>query len=179
MKSKFLIQKFILFVARILLQVFRLCRRLFYTAKIKATCGSYKEGLRVNKKSTVSKNTHLGRDVHFNGMNILGGGKVFIGDHFHSGEDCLFISQNHVYDSGNALPYDTDKYHYKDIIIEDYVWLGSRVIVLGGAVIREGAIIQAGSVVTGEIPRCSITGGNPAKPFKFRNIEHFESLKNI
>lgn len=54
-----------------------------------------------------------------------------IGDHFHSGRDCLIISPNHNYDAGNAIPYD-DTFVYKDVMIEDNVWIGDRVIILGG-----------------------------------------------
>lgn len=50
-------------------------------------------------------------------------------------------------------------------------------IVLPGAHIKEGAIIQAGSVVMGEIDKCGIAGGHPAKVFKYRNFEHYEILK--
>lgn len=42
---------------------------------------------------------------------------------------------------------------------------------------EEGAIIQAGSVVVGRIPKYSIAGGHPAKPFKTRDIEHYLALK--
>jgi acetyltransferase-like isoleucine patch superfamily enzyme len=66
---------------------------------------------------------------------------------------------------------------YKDITIEDQVWLGSRVIVLGSVSIGEGAIIQAGSVVVKDIPKYAIAGGNPCKVFKYRDIEHYEKLK--
>ena len=37
-------------------------------------------------------------------MKIRGGGKVVIGNNFHSGEECMMISQNHNYDHGK-------KYH--------------------------------------------------------------------
>ena len=43
--------------------------------------------------------------------------------------------------------------------------------------IGEGAIIQGGAVVHGEIPPLAIAGGNPAKVFKYRNKEHYEQLK--
>ena len=66
---------------------------------------------------------------------------------------------------------------YKDVTIDDFVWLGSRVTILPGTKIGEGAIIQAGSVVHGEIPPYAIAGGNPAKVFKYRDIEHFKKLK--
>jgi acetyltransferase-like isoleucine patch superfamily enzyme len=68
-------------------------------------------------------------------------------------------------------------YIYKDITIEDQVWLGSRVIVLGGVTIGEGAIIQAGSVVVKDIPKYAIAGGHPCKVFSQRDIEHYEKLK--
>ena len=43
--------------------------------------------------------------------------------------------------------------------------IGSNVTILPGTTIGEGAIIQAGAVVHGEIPPCAIVGGNPAKDF--------------
>lgn len=77
---------------------------------------------------------------------------------------------------GEALPYDKTVIH-KDIKIEDNVWLGYRVIVLGGVTIGEGAIIQAGSVVVSDIPKYAIAGGHPCKPFKQRDIAHYQKLK--
>lgn len=41
----------------------------------------------------------------------------------------------------------------------------------------EGAIIQAGAVVVKDIPPYAIAGGNPAKVFKYRDKEHYETLK--
>ena len=127
--------------------------------------------------STVTSTTILDDNVSFNGMKIQGKGTVKIGKHFHSGTECLIISQNHNYDNGKAIPYD-EEYICKDVEIGDFVWLGSRVIILPGTKIGEGAIIQAGSVVHGEIPDYAIAGGNPTKVFKYRDIEHFKQLKN-
>ena len=61
--------------------------------------------------------------------------------------------------------------------IGDNVWLGNNVIILGGVTIGEGAIIQAGSVVCMDVPACAIAGGHPAKPFKYRDREHYEQMK--
>lgn len=126
--------------------------------------------------SYVTHETVLKDYVNFNGLRIEGSGKVTIGKHFHSGTECLIIARNHNYNTGNAIPYD-NSYIYKDIEIADFVWLGSRVTILPGTKIGEGAIIQAGSVVHGEIPPYAIAGGNPAKVFKYRDIEHFNKLK--
>ena len=150
--------------------------RPIYTLLVKIRAKTVGEDLHVNGLSIVSNTTVLGKNVNFNGISIRGKGIVKIGDNFHSGKDIVIISQNHNYDDGTSIPYD-DTVIPKDIIIEDNVWIGDRVIILGGAHICEGAIIQAGSVVIGEIPYCSIAGGHPAKVFKMRNIDHYERLK--
>lgn len=136
-------------------------------------CGT---GLHVNSKSIVSENTVLGDNVHFNGMKIWGNGTCKIGNNFHSGQNCQIITQNHNYDTGTEIPYDST-YIKKDVLIGDNVWLGNNVIILGGITIGEGAIIQAGSVVSGDIPPCAIAGGNPAKIFKMRDETHYNRLK--
>lgn len=124
----------------------------------------------------MNKYTFLGNNVSFNGLQTLGNGEVSIGNNFHSGPGCLLITRIHNYDHGEAIPYDST-YIRKRIIIEDNVWIGARVIILGGVRIGEGAIVQAGSVVVHDIPKCAIVGGNPAKVFKYRNKEHYYELK--
>lgn len=151
-------------------------KRLIYTNRVKLMSKSIGEDLKVNRNSKITKNTILGDNVNFNGISIKGNGKVTIGNNFHSGEECLIITDIHNYDHGNAIPYDST-YISKDIYIEDNVWVGSRVLILGGVNIGEGAIIQAGSVVVKDIPKYAIAGGSPANVFKYRNIEHYEMLK--
>lgn len=148
----------------------------YWTRRVLSRCGSAQGPIFANGKTIVTKNTHLGANVHFNGMSISGGGEVKIGDNFHSGPECLIISQIHNYNKGEAIPYDST-YLCQDITIEGNVWLGSRVIVLGGVNIGEGAIIQAGSVVVSDIPKFAVAGGHPAKVFKYRDIEHYKKLK--
>ena len=151
-------------------------RTQLYGYQVFKTAKEIGEGFWCGGFSTVNKNTVLKNNVCFNGMRIMGNGNVTIGQYFHSGVEVLMITQNHNYDKGEAIPYD-DTYIYKDIEIGDFVWLGSRVMILPGTKIGEGAIIQGGSVVHGEIPPYAIAGGNPTKVFKYRNIEHFEKLK--
>ena len=130
----------------------------------------------MNGRSQVTRTTYLGRNVNFNGMRITGHGRVTIGDNFHSGEECAIISEVHNYE-GEALPYDAT-YLPRDVTIEANVWLGLRVIVLGGVTIGEGAIIQAGSVVVRSIPAGAIAGGHPATVFASRDMDHYERLKH-
>lgn len=127
------------------------------------------------KGTVLTTTTILGHNPNFNGLEIHGRGAVTFGDNFHSGVDCLIITQNHNY-KGEALPYDSTVI-VKDVVIGDNVWLGDRVIILGGAKIGEGAIIQAGSVVVKDIPPLALAGGHPAMPFAYRDKEHYEKLK--
>lgn len=118
----------------------------------------------------------MGDNCNFNGMQVLGEGSVKFGNNFHSGSECMILTQNHNFDGGRAIPYD-DTYVQKHIVIEDNVWFGNRVTVVGNIVIGEGAVIAAGSVVCKDVPKCAIVGGNPAKVIKYRDIEHYEKLK--
>jgi acetyltransferase-like isoleucine patch superfamily enzyme len=59
----------------------------------------------------------------------------------------------------------------KRVIIESDVWIGARVIILGGVKIGVGAIVAAGSVVTKDVLPYCVVGGVPAKQMKFRFTE--------
>lgn len=151
-------------------------KKKYYTYNVKKTCKKFNEPLYVNGQSYVTYKTILGKNVNFNGMKISGCGEVVIGDNFHSGQECKIITQIHNYE-GQKIPYD-ETYICKDVTIEDNVWLGDRVLILGGVTLGEGSIIQAGSVVVTDIPNYAIAGGHPAKVFKNRDIQHYRQLKS-
>ena len=154
--------------------------KILYTRYNLKRIASYKAVPRINPFSltVLNRNTHLGRNCNFNGLIVEGGGKLIIGDNFHSGTNIHIITQNHNFDKGTKIPYDST-YIYKDVVIGDNVWVGTGVIILGGVTIGEGAIIQAGSVVVHDIPKYSIAGGHPATVFSTRDIEHYEKLKKL
>jgi acetyltransferase-like isoleucine patch superfamily enzyme len=151
------------------------CKTLKNTFKAKMKVSQYGYGLKVNYKSTFTNNTIIGNDCHFNGIDIVGNGKVIFGDHFHSGSNILIVTQNHNYYNSEFLPYDNIDI-LKKVIIGNCCWLGSRVIILPGTVIEEGVVVQAGSVLFGKIPKCAIVGGNPWKILKYRDIDKYDQL---
>jgi chloramphenicol O-acetyltransferase type B len=163
---------------KIFLKRYKLVISYIFTKFIRLTAKEVKGKLSVNHYSKVNKNTVLGNNVNFNGLIINGIGSVKIGNNFHSGRNCLLITQIHNYNNATKIPYD-ETYILKPIVIEDNVWLGDRVIILGGTQIGEGAIIQAGSVVVKDIPKYSIAGGHPAEVFSYRDIKHYEELKKL
>jgi acetyltransferase-like isoleucine patch superfamily enzyme len=142
-------------------------------AKIKLA--NYGVGLKVNYRSHFTNNTFIGSDCHFNGMDIIGNGKVEIGNHFHSGSNILIITQNHNYFSPEMLPYDNNDIT-RNVVIGNACWIGSRVIILPGTIIEDGVVVQAGAVLFGKIPKCSVVGGNPWKVLKYRDITQYENL---
>lgn len=50
-----------------------------------------------------------------------------------------------------------------EVVIEDYAWIGPRVIVLPGVTIGAGAVVAAGAVVTQNVDSYSVVAGIPAK----------------
>ena len=92
-------------------------KRKYYTFRVKRVCKSCGNDLTVNNYSYVTPKTSLGDNVNFNGMKIQGTANVVIGDNFHSGIECMIITDSHNYE-GEAIPYD-DTVISKDVVIED------------------------------------------------------------
>lgn len=130
---------------------------------------------RVPRISRMAKVT-VGSHVSFNGLSVSGKGEVIIGSYFHSGTNVKIMLGSHDYDYGDKIPYG-EHYVEKVVKIEDFMWLGSDVIICGNVHIGEGAIVGIGSVVVKDVPPYAIVGGNPAKIIKYRNIEQFQKLK--
>jgi acetyltransferase-like isoleucine patch superfamily enzyme len=54
------------------------------------------------------------------------------------------------------------------VIIEDWVYIGTRATILPGVRIKEGAVVAAGAVVTKDVEPWTMVGGVPAKFIKTR-----------
>lgn len=57
-------------------------------------------------------------------------------------------------------------------IIGNDVWIGARVIIADGVEIGDGAIVYAGSIVTGNVAPYSIVAGVPARTIRMRFSDH-------
>ena len=126
-------------------------------------------------RCVLSKNTIVGDGSGLGGVVVYGDGEVKIGNHVSIGPGLVIQTQNHDYE-GETLPFGR-RFMCKPVVIDDCAWIGMNVMLLPGTHIGEGAIIQMGSVVHGEIPPCAIAGGNPAKVFAKRDETHFAELK--
>ena len=159
-----------------ILKFLRAIARAFFSHLARRQCGGFLTAPVANGFTKLTSHTYLGRNTNFNGMHISGQGTVRIGDNFHSGKACVIMTQIHNYDKGDAVPYD-DTYIVKNTFVGANVWLGDRVTLLAGVTIGEGAIIQACSVVVADVPECAIAGGHPARVFKYRDVVHYNELK--
>lgn len=149
----------------------------FWTFYATQKVRTYGQGLRVNYRCVFTKNTVVGEDCHFNGLEIIGGGNVIIGDHFHSGSSILILTQNHNYNRPTALPYDHNDI-LRHVTIGKNCWIGSRAIILPGTIIEDGVVVQAGAVLSGVIPKGSVVGGNPWRILKYRDLDIYQDLEN-
>ncbi|BAS56209.1 MULTISPECIES: acyltransferase [Leptolyngbya] len=71
----------------------------------------------------------------------------------------------------------------RPVVIEDYVFIGTRAMILPGVTLGEGCAVAAGAVVTRNVPAFTIVGGIPAKPIGTRSTElsytiHYNRLFN-
>lgn len=80
----------------------------------------------------------------------------------HIGFHCSFRNNttigNKVANGVNYRPY-----------LEDFVFVGPNVVIIGNVRIGRNSIIGAGAVVTKDVPPYAVVGGNPAKLIKLLN----------
>lgn len=115
----------------------------------------------------------------YNPSNIRIGKDTIIGDHvFLDGRDKLIIG-DHVDIASQVLIYNSEhdinseNFHAVtgEVIIEDYVFIGPRAIILPGVRIGKGAVVAAGAVVTKDVGEFAVVGGVPAEVLGERKIK--------
>jgi maltose O-acetyltransferase len=63
---------------------------------------------------------------------------------------------------------DMSDINYPPIMIDDYVWIGTRAMVLPGVRINRGAVVAAGAVATKNVGENEVVAGVPAMIIKKR-----------
>ncbi|HIJ86016.1 MAG TPA: hypothetical protein HPQ00_17685, partial [Magnetococcales bacterium] len=108
--------------------------------------------IRIGKHSVVGTNVLLDGRV----------GRIEIGDNVDIARECCLYTLEHDPHS--------DQHHVRgaNIIIEDHVWLASRVTVLPGVTIGQGAVVASNAVVTRDVEPMAVVAGIPAKKIGVR-----------
>ncbi len=98
------------------------------------------------------------------GSSIAVGSRIVIGNNVRLAQGILLMGYpGHPLDAEARARGDADTIdQIGDIVLEEDVWLASRVIVSAGVTIGRGTIVAAGSVVTKDLPPYSLAAGAPA-----------------
>ncbi|HEY4374001.1 MAG TPA: acyltransferase [Burkholderiales bacterium] len=106
-------------------------------------------------RSQVGHNAHLDHDV-------------VIGDDVLMGPDVVMMSAGHEYDDPTVPINRQGQTKRTPIHIGNDVWIGTRVVILPGVRIGDGAVVGANAVVTKDVPPYAVVAGVPAKVIRMR-----------
>jgi acetyltransferase-like isoleucine patch superfamily enzyme len=123
-------------------------------------------GIKIGKGATI----HMWANF-FQPKNISIGEGTIIGDHafldgrapLKIGKEVDIASSVMIYNSEHDLESEDFRAREEPVEIDDYVFIGPRVIILPGVKIGKGAVVAAGAVVTSDVPEFAIVGGIPAR----------------
>lgn len=144
----------------------------FGSKKLRAFCGKLilehcGENVNIEKGARFDARTSLGNNSGI-GVNAFLSPCVTIGNDVMMGPDCVILTSNHGFENLNVPMWKQPFTATRPVVIEDDVWIGTRVIILPGVHVGTGSVIGAGSVVTHDVEPYSIVGGNPAKLIRYR-----------
>lgn len=98
------------------------------------------------------------------GCVLYTGNGIRLGKHVAVAANCTFAPTNHEFSDGYEL---ISKQGFRPskggITVGDDVWLGANCVVLDGAVIGEGCVVGAGSMVRGTLEPYRVYAGNPLR----------------
>lgn len=104
------------------------------------------------------RNIVIGEDsIIGEGVVLDGRDKLMIGSHVDMATEVMIYNSEHDINDENFTAKNSP------VVIEDYVFIGPRVIILAGVTVGQGAVVGAGAIVTKDVPPYAIVGGVPAK----------------
>ncbi len=127
---------------------------------------------------------HIG--CFFEGNNIVIGSNTVIGRNCYLGGSGGFLiiknnvsitAQTYIFCSTHLVNSPIFECVDKNVIIEDYAWIGARAMILPGVRIGKGSVLGAASTATKNIPDYSVYAGNPAREIGKRTEELIYTLK--
>jgi len=98
----------------------------------------------------IGKNSVIGRQCHLLGNIIIK-------------DNVSITAQTYIFSSSHLKDSPTFEAYTKPVVIEDYVWIGARAMILPGIKLGKGAVLGAASTATKDIADYSVCVGSPAK----------------
>lgn len=142
--------------------------------KLRALCGKLILA-QCGKNVNIEKGAQFGTDVVLGNNSGIGcyaqiSNHVRIGNDVMMGPYCFIYTSNHQTNSTDIPMWKQGFSAPRPVVIDDDVWIGSRVTILPGVHIGKGCVLGAGAVITKDVPPYAVVGGNPAKILKYRNV---------
>ena len=109
----------------------------------------------------IGNNTVVNRSTYFDGR----AGKITIGNNVSISFEVCFLTMSHDVND----PF--FKTFTKEILIEDYVWIGIRSIINPGVIMKKGSVLGAFSMINKTVEEYTINVGIPAKQISMRKNE--------
>ncbi|MDH4169633.1 MAG: acyltransferase [Acidimicrobiia bacterium] len=111
------------------------------------------ERIEIGAGSNIGSRCHLWAGDHI--------GRIVLGEHALLAPDVFITTSDYRFDDG--APIMDQAKNELDVIVGDDVWLGAKVVVVGGVTIGDGCVVAAGAVVTRDLAPYTIAGGVPAE----------------
>lgn len=108
----------------------------------------------------MGENTWIGHEV----LLIGGAADIRIGADCDIGPRVSFVTGSHELSTTDGKA--AGKGFSKPIVVEDGVWIGASVTILGGVTVGAGSMIAAGSLVRENVPAHTLIAGVPAEAIR-------------
>lgn len=127
----------------------------------------------VHRTTYLAMGSHISSDLNMGCYGYVGPGaqicpKVKMGNYVMFGSQVMIVGHDHVYDVVGTPIIFSGRPEHSETVIGDDVWLASRVTVLAGVRIGNGAIVGAGALVNRDVEDYEIVGGVPVRHLRFR-----------
>lgn len=143
--------------------------RTFLLFHLKYPWVKYNGFVRVMSHTTFAKmDISIGQNVQFGQYCNIASNIEFKNNILIAGRVCIVGKNDHTFNVPGRTIWNGTRDNKDKSIIEDDVWIGNNVTIVGPVIIGCGSIVAAGAVVTKDIPPCEIWGGCPAKKIKNR-----------
>jgi virginiamycin A acetyltransferase len=112
----------------------------------------------------------IGEHCYLNPHCVLySGSGIRFGDYVLVGPGCSIVPANHAIDRTDVVIRKQGFMPSRGgVVVEDDVWIGANCVLLDGTHIETGAVVAAGSVVSGRVTARSVWGGNPCRLIRAR-----------
>jgi acetyltransferase-like isoleucine patch superfamily enzyme len=132
-------------------------------------------GIKIGKGSTLHmgtrfydpRNISIGKDTVIGEFAVLDGrASLQIGDHVDIASEVMIYNAEHNIHSADFESKEAP------VVIDDYVFIGPRAIILPGVHLKKGVVVAAGAVVTKNVDEFVVVGGIPAVKIAERKVKN-------